>query len=489
MLNQHWKQYYDPKDLEDWGKLKHTAPPITYPFQYEILHRLLRKYFRTLKGNTLNPESSRNINQLYRILEKTIESLEKAVIEDEAYTEQQESEQWHAQRDLEEDPGAKMLREEEMEKVRREASSKKTLSPIGGGFNMGRYWIDHFGEYFLVGSSDLEHGDWIKHRPHILSEQELLDVDKFKDNYPAFMEELVRDGWIRVSGNLVEMYDDSGLPNLAIFLHSHIPAKHWNEKIDIFMLKRDEVKTVTISDIIGHHFDDSMVHVASKNAVEDTIRYWDMAKNKDFSKYWRQLRKKRRKRAASLIMEAGFKNFINKLLEKYYGYMADRSKQSIVKDMANYSNEDIKNSISELKNAIMYAEDTFGDDIKNHSRIIDFQDLISKFEVELDKRGFKYTTMERDNDILPYLVPKASASNVPNPLRKNYDYSNELCGPEWQNRVKCYMRRRRKREASLVVMSRVNIGDSFSWNTLGGNSYSGKIADIDNEVVYVNCTD
>jgi hypothetical protein len=34
-----------------------------------------------------------------------------------------------------------------------------------------------------------------------------------------------------------------------------------------------------------------------------------------------------------------------------------------------------------------------------------------------------------------------ASSNVPNPLRTNYDYSNELCGPEWQARVKCYMKK------------------------------------------------
>ena len=49
-------------------------------------------------------------------------------------------------------------------------------------------------------------------------------------------------------------------------------------------------------------------------------------------------------------------------------------------------------------------------------------------------------------------------SNVPNPLRTNYDYSNEKCGPEWQDRVKCVTKeweqekRRKNRKATLHGM-------------------------------------
>jgi len=35
------------------------------------------------------------------------------------------------------------------------------------------------------------------------------------------------------------------------------------------------------------------VKLSSRDAVKDTINYWDKAKNKDFSKYWRQLKKKK----------------------------------------------------------------------------------------------------------------------------------------------------------------------------------------------------
>lgn len=42
-----------------------------------------------------------------------------------------------------------------------------------------------------------------------------------------------------------------------------------------------------------------------------------------------------------------------------------------------------------------------------------------------------------------------SKSTVPNPLRKNYDYSSELGGPEWQNRVRNFLKRKRKRASTL----------------------------------------
>jgi len=144
---------------------------------------------------------------------------------------------------------------------------------------------------------------------------------------------------------------------------------------------------------------------------------------------------------------AGIKDFLAKLMIKYYENRADKSKSKVISDMANYSDEEIKNSISYLKNAIEDAMDKYEPSDVLNKRIDDVKDLISKFEKELDKRGLKYVTMERDNDILPYLVPKKShyipdnSSPVPNPLRKNYDYSGEMGGPEWQNRVKTYMKK------------------------------------------------
>lgn len=448
MLNQHWEKVYDKKDWELWDKLQHTAPPLTYPFQYDILYKLLKKYFRTNAGNNLNPQTEKSVNQLYRILEKTMAELENAAIA----AQERDNKQWHEQRDREEDPNAKSLREEEMEQTRREAASKPSM---GKNFNMGRYWIDHFGEYFLVGSSEMEHGDWIKHRPHILSHQELEDAEKFKNNYPAFMEELIRDGWIRISGDIAEMYNETGLHNLATFLHNEVPARKWNNKIALVMMQKDAYKEVTIGDIIatyyGGGFDSGLQKAA--NAADDFINYWDKAKNKDFSRYWRLLRRKKRKKKASIERTAGLRDFIHNLLFKYHKNKADSIKQSVIGDLTNYSDDEIKNSISYLKNSIMDAEDKYeAESIADSIR--DVEDLISKLDQELDKRGLKYTVMERGDSLLPYLMPKASASNVPNPLRENYDYSNEMCGPEWQNRVKCYMKKKKKREAKLEIIAK-----------------------------------
>ncbi len=49
-----------------------------------------------------------------------------------------------------------------------------------------------------------------------------------------------------------------------------------------------------------------------------------------------------------------------------------------------------------------------------------------------------------------YLPDPKSA--VPNPIRNNYDYSGELGGPEWQNRVKNFMKKRKERKAKFEAI-------------------------------------
>jgi len=49
--------------------------------------------------------------------------------------------------------------------------------------------------------------------------------------------------------------------------------------------------------------------LSSRDAVKDTINYWDKAKNKDFSKYWRQLKKKKKKKASFSVRDAMEGNF------------------------------------------------------------------------------------------------------------------------------------------------------------------------------------
>lgn len=110
MLNPNWKKEYDPKDFKDWSKLLSSAPPVVYPFQYEILYKLLRKYYRTNKGNPLNPDSQNKSGAYWDMVTRAMSELERAVAADE----RDQEIAWYEQRDKEEDLGAKLTREHDL---------------------------------------------------------------------------------------------------------------------------------------------------------------------------------------------------------------------------------------------------------------------------------------------------------------------------------------------------------------------------------------
>lgn len=124
MLNPRWDKVYDPKDIADFDKLMGTAPPIVYPFQHQILYRLLGKYYRTNKGNQLHPENPRHLGAFFDMVQRTMEELKKQVMLKDDFEERQRNEQWEQQREKDEDPIDRILREDEM---KRNASDKILL--------------------------------------------------------------------------------------------------------------------------------------------------------------------------------------------------------------------------------------------------------------------------------------------------------------------------------------------------------------------------
>jgi hypothetical protein len=69
---------------------------------------------------------------------------------------------------------------------------------------------------------------------------------------------------------------------------------------------QDVIKAWRMRNSIRNKIRASVV-LSSRDAVKDTIEYWDKAKNKDFSKYWRKLKKKKKK--ASLGVKISSRNY------------------------------------------------------------------------------------------------------------------------------------------------------------------------------------
>lgn len=120
MLNPRWHTFDYNKDLRDWQALEASGHMFLAP-QMQKLNLLLDRYFVSKSGYRLGPGYSSY--QKLEILRKTMDELEYTI----PYYEQKKVDDWHAQRDLEEDPNAKSLREEEMEKTRREGSVPNPL--------------------------------------------------------------------------------------------------------------------------------------------------------------------------------------------------------------------------------------------------------------------------------------------------------------------------------------------------------------------------
>lgn len=121
MLNPNWTRVYDPKDIDDFNRLTASAPPIVYPFQSQILYRLLGRYYRTNKGNQLHPDNPRYLAAYFEMLERTMEELKKQVALKEDFEKRQHAEEWKQNQERDEDPIDRILREDEL---RRDASLK-----------------------------------------------------------------------------------------------------------------------------------------------------------------------------------------------------------------------------------------------------------------------------------------------------------------------------------------------------------------------------
>jgi len=182
------------------------------------------------------------------------------------------------------------------------------ISSRGDDASLDRYWIDPSGAEHYVGSFTGTHMMWIFDNQEVLQPEEIEEISNLgltRSNIERFAGVLYKLGWVRVSENVALMQGLQGVKLLAGFIKKHKSDPNMDvagaKKIAILTMTPEMHVRMSIAQILRKYGGDALGLVAnlnktsSRDAVKDTINYWDKAKNKDFSKYWRQLKKRKKK--------------------------------------------------------------------------------------------------------------------------------------------------------------------------------------------------
>ena len=173
--------------------------------------------------------------------------------------------------------------------------------------SLDRYWIDPSGIEYYVNGFKGTHMMWIFDNLEVLQQKERDEIAKLQLT-PATIERfagvLYELGWVRISENVALMEGEKEMPRFANFLVKHKNDPNMvldgNKKITIIHMSPETHESMTVAQIVKKYGSKTMNikaafdKISSRDAVKDTIEYWDKAKNKDFSKYWRKLKKKKK---------------------------------------------------------------------------------------------------------------------------------------------------------------------------------------------------
>lgn len=176
--------------------------------------------------------------------------------------------------------------------------------------SLDRYWIDPSGIEYYVDGFNGTHMQWIFSNLDVLQpeqrdvvEKSGLDVAKSE----RFAERLYELGWVRISENVVLMGSDREMPALTTFIKRHSNDSNLDvspdKKITIIKMNPETHEKISIENILSKYGNNSLQlaasfgRISSKDAVKDTQNYWTKAKNKDFNKYYRKLRRNKKRRA------------------------------------------------------------------------------------------------------------------------------------------------------------------------------------------------
>jgi hypothetical protein len=184
-----------------------------------------------------------------------------------------------------------------------------TLLKISGreDASLDRYWIDPSGKEYYVNGFKGTHMMWIYDNLELLQPKEREEIARLglhEGTIEKFAGVLYELGWVRISENVVLLQSNNGMQHLADFIARHKKDPNLNVDKDRFVtiitMSPESHSRMSIGKIMDKYKPKSMQlaasfgKISSRDAVKDTINYWDKAKNKDFSKYWRKLKKKKK---------------------------------------------------------------------------------------------------------------------------------------------------------------------------------------------------
>ena len=294
MLRFDWKNVYDEEDLKKWNKVVQTSPPLSHSFQFRTINSLMQKYFRNNSGSPYNADRF-SVGQKFEMLKKTMEELEFAIAENN----KNESDQWHQRRDEEEDLGAKLTREEDLRdfasfQTRRLLFVNAISKKKGFDINIEKKTVsnNNYREVLFTTST-------LQLVVMSLIPKEEIGMETHKDG-SQFIRVEKGTGKAIISGREIRLKENSAIV---------IPS---GSRHNIINTGKEDLKLYTVytppqheDGLVAKTKEEAMkkegsIKISSRDAVKDTIDYWDKAGNKDFSKYWRLLRKKKKKTKASV---------------------------------------------------------------------------------------------------------------------------------------------------------------------------------------------
>jgi hypothetical protein len=172
---------------------------------------------------------------------------------------------------------------------------------------LDRYWVDPSGKEYYVGADKGTHMQWIFDNQQVIpqvAQDEIKSMGLTKKNIETYAAHLYELGWVRISESNVLMDDEGDMKTLAQFIRRHVGDANLvidgDKKLQIFRVADNFSDAMSIKDILSKYspsesrMGTKIDKISSRDAIKDTINYWDKAKNKDFSKYWRKLKKKKK---------------------------------------------------------------------------------------------------------------------------------------------------------------------------------------------------
>ena len=195
--------------------------------------------------------------------------------------------------------------------------------------SLDRYWIDPTGKEYYVDGFKGTHMMWIYDNLWVLQQKEQDEIARLgltERDIEKFAGVLYELGWVRISENVVLLHDDGGLRLLADFLLRHKNDSNLSfdnkKRVTILTMNPETHSRLQVGEILKKYSNKplqlaaSFDKISTRDAVKDTQNYWKQMKSPAFNKYWRKL--KRNKKKANYIPNPNTK--VPQPLKRNYDY-------------------------------------------------------------------------------------------------------------------------------------------------------------------------